>query len=337
MNVARQAALKAGVPGIEVPAETVNRVCGSGLQAVVHAVEGDPRRLRGHRSSPAAPSRCPMRPYLLKQAGAGGTAWGTASSATRCSTRGSPVPSTPVTWGMTAEEIATRGGPFRVPNRMPSPPEARRAPPRQLSKGDSSREIVRASTYQKSGTVRFEGGRVSSRRHHGGAARRAPSLPSPSKGPLPPATPRASTTAPRRLVVTTRGPGKADRRTPARPILAYASTGVDPMIMGIGPVPAVEGTRGRAGRGGWTGRKCDLFELNEAFAAQSLRGGARPGTSTRRRWNVNGGAIALGHPIGARHGARILTTLLYALQSRQLQIRCRRPVCRRRHGHRDGD
>ena len=103
------------------------------------------------------------------------------------------------------------------------------------------------------------------------------------------------------------------------PILAtltgYAEAGVDPSIMGIGPVPAIEKLIQRTHI---PLDKVDLFELNEAFAAQSLAV-IKDLKINPEKVNVNGGAIALGHPIGAS-GARIVVTLIHALQQRQLQI-----------------
>lgn len=105
----------------------------------------------------------------------------------------------------------------------------------------------------------------------------------------------------------------AERR--GAPILAtirsWASAGVDPSIMGIGPVPA---SRKALEKAGWTVADLDLIEANEAFAAQALAVGKDMGWDPDKV-NVNGGAIAIGHPIGAS-GARVLTTLLYELQRR---------------------
>ena len=92
-------------------------------------------------------------------------------------------------------------------------------------------------------------------------------------------------------------------------ILATGSAGVDPTVMGLGPVPATQKALLRAGL---TLEQIDLIELNEAFAAQSL-GVIRSLDLDPQKVNVHGGAIALGHPLGCS-GARILTTLLYALQ-----------------------
>ncbi|WP_442681122.1 acetyl-CoA C-acetyltransferase [Sphingomonas sp. ASY06-1R] len=94
-------------------------------------------------------------------------------------------------------------------------------------------------------------------------------------------------------------------------IKSWASTGVDPAIMGIGPVSASKKALEKAG---WTFNELDLVEANEAFAAQALAVGQELGWDASKV-NVNGGAIAIGHPIGAS-GARILTTLLYAMEAR---------------------
>jgi acetyl-CoA C-acetyltransferase len=106
---------------------------------------------------------------------------------------------------------------------------------------------------------------------------------------------------------------EAERR--GAPILAriagFASAGVDPAIMGIGPVPATQRALERAG---WTIKDLDLIEANEAFAAQALAVGKELGWDAEKV-NVNGGAISIGHPIGAS-GARILTTLLYEMGRR---------------------
>ncbi|WP_066827185.1 acetyl-CoA C-acetyltransferase [Sphingomonas mali] len=94
-------------------------------------------------------------------------------------------------------------------------------------------------------------------------------------------------------------------------IASWASAGVDPSIMGIGPVPA---TRRALEKAGWSIADLDLIEANEAFAAQALSVGKELGWDPDKV-NVNGGAIAIGHPIGAS-GARVLTTLLYEMAKR---------------------
>jgi acetyl-CoA C-acetyltransferase len=98
---------------------------------------------------------------------------------------------------------------------------------------------------------------------------------------------------------------------PVARLVACAAAGVDPTVMGLGPVPA---TRKALGLAGWTLDDVELIELNEAFAAQSL-GVIRELGLDESRVNVNGGAIALGHPLGCS-GARILTTLIHAMHAR---------------------
>jgi acetyl-CoA C-acetyltransferase len=98
---------------------------------------------------------------------------------------------------------------------------------------------------------------------------------------------------------------------PLARIVSWAAAGVDPAFMGIGPVPA---TRLALSKAGWKLEDIDLIEANEAFAAQSCAVGRELGWDPERV-NVNGGAIALGHPIGAS-GARILVTLLHELRRR---------------------
>jgi acetyl-CoA C-acetyltransferase len=99
--------------------------------------------------------------------------------------------------------------------------------------------------------------------------------------------------------------------TPMARIAGYAVAGVDPAVMGLGPVPA---TRAALKRAGWDINDLDLIEANEAFAVQALAVGDELGWNSERV-NVNGGAIALGHPIGAS-GCRILVTLLHEMQRR---------------------
>jgi acetyl-CoA C-acetyltransferase len=91
-------------------------------------------------------------------------------------------------------------------------------------------------------------------------------------------------------------------------IKAYASAGLDPTIMGMGPVPASQRCLQKAG---WTHKDLDLMEINEAFAAQAIAVNKEMGWDTSKI-NVNGGAIAIGHPIGAS-GCRVLVTLIHEM------------------------
>ena len=96
--------------------------------------------------------------------------------------------------------------------------------------------------------------------------------------------------------------------TPLARIKAYSSSGLDPAVMGMGPVSASKLCLKKAG---WTHEEVDLMEINEAFAAQAIAVNKEMGWDTSKI-NVNGGAIALGHPIGAS-GARVLVTLLHEM------------------------
>jgi acetyl-CoA C-acetyltransferase len=113
------------------------------------------------------------------------------------------------------------------------------------------------------------------------------------------------------VVVMSETRARAEGRIPLARIRAYASAGVPPRVMGMGPVPAVRAALERAGL---TVKDIDLFELNEAFAAQSVAVG-RELAVPDEKVNVNGGAIAIGHPIGAS-GTRIMVTLLHEMQRR---------------------
>jgi acetyl-CoA C-acetyltransferase len=114
------------------------------------------------------------------------------------------------------------------------------------------------------------------------------------------------------LVVATEAWASKQGANPLGRVLGYATVGVEPKYMGMGPVPAVTRAVERAGL---TLDQIDVFELNEAFAAQAVAVVRELGIDPARV-NVHGGAIALGHPIGAS-GARVLTTLLYALRNKQ--------------------
>ncbi len=117
--------------------------------------------------------------------------------------------------------------------------------------------------------------------------------------------------------------------TPLARIVSWATAGVDPQIMGTGPIPA---SRKALAKAGWSVGDLDLVEANEAFAAQACAVNKDMGWDPSIV-NVNGGAIAIGHPIGAS-GARIFNTLVYEMRRRERQERPRHAVHRRRHGRR---
>ena len=122
---------------------------------------------------------------------------------------------------------------------------------------------------------------------------------------------------------------EAERRglQPLARIASFAAAGVDPALMGTGPIPA---SRKALQRAGWAIGDLDLIEANEAFAAQACAVNKDLGWDAAKV-NVNGGAIALGHPIGAS-GARVLTTLLFEIHTARREEGPRDAVRRRRHG-----
>jgi acetyl-CoA C-acetyltransferase len=310
MNVARQAALKAGLP-IETPAATVNRVCGSGLQAVVHAVEA----LRvGYVDAIVAGGTESMSnaPYLLKGA-RWGYRMGHAEVVDSMIAEGLTCAMNACHMGITAEEVASRYCVSRADQDLFAAESQRRAA-EAIAEGRFTTEIVPVAVPQKKGgATRID---TDEYPRPGTTAEKLAAL-------RPAFKPDGTVTAGNAsgindgaaaLVLTTRAKADAVGRRPLARVMAYASTGVDPKIMGIGPVSAVRKALERAHL---TLDQIDLFELNEAFAAQSLAV-IRELQVDPQKVNVNGGAIALGHPIGAS-GARVLTTLIHALRARQLR------------------
>ena len=310
MNVARQAALRAGVP-VEVPGETVNRVCGSGLQAVVHAVEA----IRvGYVDAIVAGGTESMSssPYLLKGA-RWGYRMGNAEATDSMIEEGLSCAINAVHMGITAEEVASR---YRVSreeqDQFAAESQAKAA--RALADGSFRTEIVPVSVPQRKGpALTFD---VDEYPRAGTTAETLAALKPAfkSNGTVTAGNASGINDGAAALVVASRKKADEIGTRPLARILAYVSTGVDPMVMGIGPVPAVRKVLERARL---SIDMIDLFELNEAFAAQSVAVVRELGIDTNRV-NVNGGAIALGHPIGAS-GARVLTTLVYALRARTLR------------------
>jgi acetyl-CoA C-acetyltransferase len=307
MNVARQAAIKAGVP-VEVPAETVNRVCGSGLQAVVHAVEAvkagyvDLILAGGTESMSNAP-------YLMK-----GARWGyrmgnaeivdsMLQEGLTCAIKGCHM-------GNTAEEIVSR---YRVSrtDQDAFAAESQRRAEQAIAAGAFDREIVPVDIPQPKGAPR-----KMTRDEYPRAGTTAEKLAALRPAFLEQGTVTAGNSSgindgAAALVVASGSRAEALGRAPMARILSYCTTGIDPSIMGMGPVEAIRKALDRAGL---SLRDLDAVELNEAFAAQSLAVVRELGLDPMKV-NVHGGAVALGHPIGAS-GARILTTLIHVLQAR---------------------
>lgn len=310
MNVARQAALKAGIP-VEVPGETVNRVCGSGLQAVVHAVEA----IRvGYVDTIVAGGAESMSnaPYLLKGA-RWGYRMGNGEVIDSMLAEGLNCAINFCHMGITAEEIASRYHISRADQDAFAAESQHRAE-RALNDGSFKAEIVPVEVVQKKGDpVRVE---IDEYPRPGTTIEKLAALKPAFKkdGSVTAGNSSGINDGAAALVVTTAEKAKKVGAAPLARILSYVSTGVDPKIMGMGPVSAICKVLQRAGL---KRDDIDLFEVNEAFAAQSLAVIREVGLDPAKV-NIHGGALALGHPIGAS-GARVLTTLVYALRAKKLR------------------
>jgi acetyl-CoA C-acetyltransferase len=310
MNVARQAALKAGLP-VETPGETVNRVCGSGMQAVVHAVEAirvgyvDTMVAGGTESMSNAP-------YLLKGA-RWGYRMGNAEAIDSMLHEGLTCAIAACHMGITAEEVASRYNVSRLDQDAFAAQSQQRAVS-AIAAGHFKEEIVPVPVPQRKGEPV-----IVDTDEYPRAGTTADTLAAlkpafKKEGSVTAGNASGINDGAAAVVVTTGAKALKLGRRPLARILSYVSIGVDPRIMGMGPVPAVRKVLERAGL---NMGDVDLFELNEAFAAQSVAVGRELGVDAAKV-NVNGGAIALGHPIGAS-GARVLTTLIYALRARKLR------------------
>lgn len=308
MNVARQAAIAAGLP-LETPGETINRVCGSGLQAVVHAIEAI--RVGYTRTVVAGGTESMSNaPYLL--AGARwGYRMGNAEAVDSMLSEGLTCAINDCHMGITAEEVAARFNVSRGDQDAFAAESQRRAV-EAIADGTFAQEIVPVDIPQRKGpAVRFTTDEYP--RADTSLEKLATLKPAfKTDGSVTAGNASGLNDGAAALVIADRRAAAEAGKIPMARVLSYASIGVDPKIMGMGPVPAVARALERAGL---TIGDIDLFELNEAFAAQSLAVIRQLGVDPSMV-NVNGGAIALGHPIGAS-GARVLTTLLYALRARK--------------------
>jgi len=307
MNPARQASIGAGLPDT-VPATSVNKVCGSGLKTVALAAQAI---MLGDADIVVAGGMEGMStsPYLLPKARYG-YRMGHGEILDHMIKDGLWCSLSDCHMGNTAENVATdheisRGDQDEFSVRSQQKTAA------AWDSGRFSDEIVPVEVKQRKGTI------VVDRDEHFRADTNIEGL---SK--LRPAfAPDGSVTAGNAsgindgaaaVVVMSRKKAEELGVTPMGSIRSYASAGVPPRVMGIGPVPA---TQKALAKSGLSLDEIDLIEANEAFAAQSLAVGRELGWDWERV-NVNGGAIALGHPIGAS-GTRILVTLLHEMKRRE--------------------
>ena len=303
-NPARQAAIAAGLPHT-VPALSLNKVCGSGLKAVHLAAQaialGDADLvLAGGQESMS------LAPYVLPKARTG-LRLGHAQLEDSLIRDGLWDAFNDYHMGITAENLAERYGITRAQQDAFAADSQRKAA-EAIAAGRFGDEITPISIPQRKGDpVLFD---TDEQPRAGTTAEALAKLRPAFKKDGTVTAGNASTINDGAAVLLLASAQKAEAL--GLPVLAwirgYASAGVDPAVMGIGPVPATQKTLNKAG---WRIGDLDLIEANEAFAAQALAVNQELGWDTARV-NVNGGAIALGHPIGAS-GARILVTLVHEL------------------------
>ncbi|HET6576671.1 MAG TPA: acetyl-CoA C-acyltransferase, partial [Gemmatimonadales bacterium] len=307
-NVARMALLLAGLP-VEIPGQTVNRLCGSGLQAVVsaaHAVragEGDLFIAGGVESMTRAP-------YVMLKPG---KAWDRTPPSVADTTVGwrfvNPRmrPEWTISLGETAERVGAMYGIGREAQDAFALESQQRAQT-AIARGVFEQETVGVE-LRRGGGVEVVIGDEPPRADVtlAGLARLAPAFV--REGTVTAGTSSGINDGAAALAVASAEAARELGLSPLARVVATAVAGVDPSCMGLGPVPA---TRKALVRAGLRVDQLDLIELNEAFAAQALAC-IRELALDPARVNIYGGAIALGHPLGAS-GARILTTLVHALR-----------------------
>jgi acetyl-CoA C-acetyltransferase len=309
MYFSRVAALKGGLAD-ESTALTVNRLCGSGLQAIVSASQmillGDSDIAVGGGAESMSRGA-----YVLPS-----LRWGQRMS------DGNVIdmmvgaltdPFETVHMGITAENIAEK---WKITREQQDEfaVESHRRAINAIEKGYFKEQILPVELKTRKGTTVFD------RDEHpradasmeGMAKLRAAFK---KEGTVTAANASGINDGAAAVVVMSDAKAKELKLTPLAKIRAAASAGVDPSIMGMGPWPASEKALKKAGL---RREEIDLWELNEAFAGQSL-GVLRELHIPKNRVNVNGGAIALGHPIGAS-GARVLVTLLHAMEDRDARL-----------------
>ncbi|MFZ7101059.1 MAG: acetyl-CoA C-acetyltransferase [Peptococcaceae bacterium] len=305
-NVARQAALSAGIP-VNVPAVTINKVCGSGLKTVIMAAQavalGDADLVVA-----GGMENMSRAPYLLPQARFG-YRMGNGEMVDSMITDGLWCALNDYHMGITAENIAERWNISREEQDRFAALSQNKAE-KALRDGCFKDEIIPVPVRVKKDYVDFatdEHPRAGATVE--GLAKLKPAFK--KEGTVTAGNASGINDGAAALVITTAEKAKELGVKPLASIAGYASAAVQPEIMGIGPVLA---TRKALTKAGWQVDDLDLIEANEAFAAQSLAV-IKDLNLNPEIINVNGGAIALGHPIGAS-GARILVTLLYEMSKR---------------------
>ena len=305
MNPARQASLGAGIP-IEVPAWGVNQVCGSGLRAVALGYQaianGDSEIavVGGQESMSLSPHCAHLR---------NGVKMGNFDMVDTMIKDGLWDAFNGYHMGNTAENVARQWQITRQQQDEFAVGSQQKAEAAQKAgkfkdeitpvtvKGRKGDVVVDTDEYPKHGTTLEVIGKL------------RPAFD--KEGTVTAANASGINDGAAAMVLMTAGEAAKLGKTPLGRIVSWAQAGVDPKVMGSGPIPA---SRVALKKAGWSAADLDLIEANEAFAAQACAVNKDLGWDTGKV-NVNGGAIALGHPIGAS-GARVLVTLLHEMQKR---------------------
>ncbi|MGE0722868.1 MAG: acetyl-CoA C-acetyltransferase [Alphaproteobacteria bacterium] len=304
-NPARQAAIAAGIP-VERTAYNINQLCGSGLRAVALGYQaiklGDARIVvaGGQESMSQAPHCMHLR---------NGVKMGAAEMVDTMIKDGLWDAFNGYHMGNTAENVATKWQITREEQDAFAAASQNKAEAAQKS-GRFKDEIAPVTIKGRKGDVLVDADEYPK---HGTTAETLAKLrPAFDKNGTVTAGNASGINDGAAATVLMSAEEAAKRGiTPLARIVSWATAGVDPAIMGSGPIPA---SRAALAKAGWSAKDLDLIEANEAFAAQACAVNKDLGWDTSKV-NVNGGAIAIGHPIGAS-GARVLTTLLYEMQKR---------------------
>lgn len=310
MNTARQATIRAGLPDT-TPAFTINKVCGSGLKSVALAAQaiqlGDAEVVVAGGMESMSTSR-----YVLPAA-RWGARMGHGQMIDTMILDGLTCALADCHMGITAENVAERHNISREAQDAFAV-ESQQKAGAAISAGKFKQEIVPVSIPQRKGEPKIfdtdEHPRPDSTVEV--AAKLRPAFK--KEGTVTAGNASGLNDGASATVLMSEARAEKLGLVPLATIRSYASAALDPKVMGLGPVPA---TRKALAKAKLSADDIELFELNEAFAAQSL-GVVKELAVDPGKVNVNGGAIALGHPIGAS-GNRILVTLLYALEDRGLK------------------
>ncbi|MFC3862292.1 acetyl-CoA C-acetyltransferase [Deinococcus antarcticus] len=303
MNVARQIGRGAGLPD-HVPGITVNRMCGSGLQAVVSAMQGL-KAGDGQLYLAGGTENMTRAPYLLPKAREG-YRLGHGELQDSILVDGLTDVFGGYHMGITAENIAGQWNLTREMQDAFALESQTRAAAAQEG-GHFADELVSVEVPSRKGPVQIDKDEYPRATTAEALAKLKPAFK--KDGTVTAGNASGINDGAAMLVVATEEYAQANGLPILAEIVSYANIGVDPSIMGIGPAKAVPVALEKAGM---TVADVDLFELNEAFAAQSLAV-VHDLKADPAKVNITGGAISLGHPIGAS-GARVLVTLIHQLQ-----------------------